>query len=393
MNRLEPQHDSAMMPGGPEQVFRARGMVLIGATGRNAGKTALAEELIRRHVGTRPVIGVKVTTVHEDEGPCPRGSRGCGVCATLEGPYRLTEERGEQQGKDTTRLLLAGAGPVFWLCVRPSTLAQGLDALRRAVPDDAVVVAESNSLRKVVEPDLFVIVQGTRSRKVKPSCQDVWSLADEVVRFDGVGFDPPPDAFGIVDGEWTLRRASTAVVLAGGRSTRMGRDKALLPVAGRRMIEHIVDQLRPHFSEILISADDIERYAFLGLDVVPDQVSGQGPMRAIASVLERSSHEVVFVIPCDVPRVPSRLLAGLLRGARSGAEIVVPVTSDGHYEPLFAIYRKSVRDRLSRALERGQRRIVSVYDECDTRTLEMDTGDHLFNVNTEAEYEQLLVGS
>jgi molybdenum cofactor guanylyltransferase len=369
---------------------RVRGMLLIGATWRNAGKTALAEALIRRAAGRTSVAGIKVTTVHEDEGPCPRGSRGCGVCGTLDGPFRIIEELGENEGKDTARMLRAGASPVLWLCARPHALSRGLTEVRRVLPAGSLMVVESNSLRHVADPDLFIVVRGARSRKVKPSCREVLHLADEVVRFDGQSFAPHIDSFEATDGRWSLRRAVTAVVLAGGRSTRMGRDKALLPFEGRRMIEHIIGRIEPHVREVLVSATDSGTYAFLGREVVVDSVAGQGPMRAVATALERASHDVVLVVPCDVPGVPVDLLARLLRAARSGAEIVVPVTPDGQYEPLFAVYRRSVRNRLIDALERGERRIVSVYSSCDTMEVPMGSGDRLFNVNTSADYERAL---
>ena len=76
----------------------------------------------------------------------------------------------------------------------------------------------------------------------------------------------------------------------------MGQDKALLPVAGRSLIEHLVDQLRPHFAEILVSANDPERYAFLGLKVVADRHPDVGPMEAVASALEQSPCEQNFIV-------------------------------------------------------------------------------------------------
>jgi molybdopterin-guanine dinucleotide biosynthesis protein A len=363
---------------------------MIGAAGRNAGKTLLACEIIRRHSLGRSVVAAKVTTVHEGGGPCPRGNKGCGVCSSLTGPYTLTEERGHVGGKDTTRLLAAGASPVYWLCARPSYLGEGTSELMASVPRDAALVVESNSLRRVVEPGLFVLVQHEQSRKIKPSCREVWPFADAVVRFDGERFDHLPEAFSLVDGRWALRRHATAIVLAGGKSSRMGRDKALLPIGDLTMIEYIVAQLRPHFSQILVSSNDPERYAFLGLEVVPDRSLGKGPMMAVASTLERASYDLSFVIPCDVPRVHIPLMNRLLRAGLAGAEVAVPVTPESHYEPLFAVYRRSVRTLLDRALAKGERRLYSVYDDCDTAYFQMREADQLHNVNTTAEYEKML---
>ena len=109
---------------------RIRGMLMLGAADRRCGKTTLATRLVRAEAARRAVAGVKVTTVHDRKGaPCPRGNDGCGVCDSLEGPFALTEETGGAPGKDTTRLLEAGAAPVLWLCVRPGALVDGAAAL------------------------------------------------------------------------------------------------------------------------------------------------------------------------------------------------------------------------------------------------------------------------
>ena len=107
------------------------GMLMVGACGRNVGKTELACALIRQASGDRPVLGIKVTTVDERRGTCPRGGRGCGVCASLEGAFCVTEERpGGPCGKDTVRMLSAGAERVFWLRVRSDRLVRRRSVLR-----------------------------------------------------------------------------------------------------------------------------------------------------------------------------------------------------------------------------------------------------------------------
>lgn len=366
-------------------------MVMLGAGGRRCGKTTLACALIRKHVPTFSVVGAKVTTVHEHGKTkgCPRGSDGCGVCSSLDEPFRVTDEKGALEGKDTTRLLSCGADPVRWLCVRPSHLAEGATALLEPIDAGSFIVCESNSLRKVVEPGLFIIVQRSDQEKLKPSCRAVQQQADIVVRFDGESFDFSSEDIGVRGGRWTVRRQATAIVLAGGKSRRMGRDKALLPIEGRPMIEHVIDQLRPHFTEIIISSSDPEKYAFLGLEIVPDRIPDQGPMMAIASVLARATNDINFVVPCDVPTLPIDLLYRMFRQARLGAEVVVPITDEGRYEPLFGIYGARIRGRLDRALDQGMRRIIRIYDDCETRLIAVRRGEELVNLNTVADYERI----
>ncbi len=164
-------------------------MLLVGATGRNAGKTVLAAELIRRFSARAPVIGAKVTAIAERDGQCPRGGKGCGVCTSLEGAYCITREEEGAEGKDTQRLLSAGAQRVYWLRVLKPHLEEGARALLDQAGADAWVVCESNSLRTVVKPGLFIMVTGQGKAALKPSAEVVYDKMDLLARFDGQGFD------------------------------------------------------------------------------------------------------------------------------------------------------------------------------------------------------------
>ncbi|GHV79215.1 hypothetical protein AGMMS49944_10060 [Spirochaetia bacterium] len=164
--------------------FSAEQMILIGGTGRNRGKTVLAEELIRRFKDRFPVVGLKVTTVAHAGGICPRGGDGCGACAITE-KYVLTEESEGSlatlpagcSNKDTARLLRAGAERVFWLRSLRSALDEGYLAVLEKIPQKALVIGESNSLREVVEPGCFIMVGSGPEEQVKPSAARVLSLA------------------------------------------------------------------------------------------------------------------------------------------------------------------------------------------------------------------------
>jgi len=409
-------------------------MLLVGSASRNAGKTTLACALVESVAPSHaPVAAVKVTIVRQEGQGCPRGDEGCGVCEDLNVAFRISEETPGHgpDHSDTERLLAAGARPVLWLCARPETLASAARALLDRLPRGRPVVCESNGLREVVEPDLFVIVRRGGTTAVKASARAQWELADAIVESgDGqsrllapcgrsavearfvpdvgdFGFagapagqlgwsrplraDPRPGGAARIRAEgWTLRRQATGVVLAGGQSTRMQRDKALLPLEGRPLVSHVVDGLRAHVDEVLVSADDAAKYAFLGLPVIADRVPKQGPMMAVASTLEHARHDTVLYAPCDVPHLPAALVARLFRAARDGGDIIVPRGPDGRYEPLFAIYRRSVLPELLRALDAGERRIVRIYDRCDTRVVPVGPEDGLLNVNTAADYAALL---
>ncbi len=183
-------------------------VILIGATSRNLGKTEFACQVIRQVARTQPIVGVKITTVAERDGQCPRGGAGCGVCSSLTDPYAITQETLASPDKDTTRLLQAGATSVFWLRVLKDHLASGVAALFEQLPADLPVVCESNSARSVLAPSVFVVVKSKHDEQIKPSCLAVISHADCVVTFDGTGWDIQPDRCVWADHRWSLERVT-----------------------------------------------------------------------------------------------------------------------------------------------------------------------------------------
>ena len=94
-------------------MIQAPNMLMIGSADRNSGKTTFACALIAHLSGRHEIVAAKVTTIQERDGTCPRGGDGCGVCATLDGRFCITEETVRGGTKDTQRLLDAGAFKVL----------------------------------------------------------------------------------------------------------------------------------------------------------------------------------------------------------------------------------------------------------------------------------------
>jgi len=357
---------------------RLPGWLLIGSTGRNSGKTEYACAVIRAFRETHPIVGVKVTAIVEGESTCPRGAASCGVCAALEGDFEISEETGDHPGKDTARMWASGAHGVFWVRCRRSRMHAAIAALRTRIDPGALVVAESNSLARAIEPDLFVMVKNG-SASVKPTAAEVMHLAHRRVLATDGAFDPDPRHLTAADGAWRLVEASAAI-LAGGKSSRMGQDKSLLPVSGRPLIHRIYEQLVPRLDEILISTNDPDRHAFLGARIVPDRVPGAGPLMGIASAVEAARHDRVFVTACDIPVIDLDTVAQLLAAAEE-FDCVIPMSSNGH-EPLFAVYRKRVVPAMREALEAGERRISNVFPRVRTRFYDIGHAPWYHNLNT-----------
>jgi len=359
---------------------------MVGAAGSGVGKTTLTCSLIKRFCRAQRIVGVKVTTIEQGRGSCPRGGDGCGVCESMEGRYYLIEETDSGGEKDTCRMLAAGAARVLWLRVLKAHLVEGARALLEAIGSREVSVCESNSLRKVVRPDAFVMVTDKREQRFKPSAAAVAHLADRTVSFDGEGFGIRDEDVSLAGGRWIMRMPVTVIILAGGSSRRTGQDKSMLPVNGQPIIKHIVDRLRPHFSQIIISSCDVEKYGFLGVEVVPDKIAGRGPLMGIASAMAASANELNFVVACDIPEIDMHLAREMIGEARR-FDAVIPVTGPAHYEPVFAVYKKTVVDAMEQTLASGNNKIMESLRHCSVRYVDVDAG-RLGNLNTIDDYRQ-----
>lgn len=359
--------------------LRLPGWLVIGATGRNSGKSDLACAVIARLHPTHRIVGVKVTTIAGDERACPRGGEGCGACTGLEGEFEIREESGSAPGKDTTRMLEAGAQSAFWIRCRSGGVRAALAALSPRLGRGTLVVAESNSLVREARPDLFLMVSRAGAIAVKPTARAVLPLAQRVVVSDGRAFDLDLRSLAAVDGEWHLAEAS-AVLLAGGASSRMGRDKSLVLVDGKPLIQRVLEQLSRRFEDVLISTNEKEKYAFLEARCVADLVPGHGPLMGIRTAVEAARHDRVFVTACDIPVLDEDTVERMLVLAED-FDCVVPRSRAGA-EPLFAVYRKSALPAMGEVLDSGERRIRAVFPRVRTHVFDLGPAEWYRNLNT-----------
>lgn len=140
----------------------------------------------------------------------------------------------------------------------------------------------------------------------------------------------------------------TGAVLAGGKSLRFGRNKALQEFEGRRLFEWAVESLRPFCDPVLVVANDTEPYLDAGLTVAMDVVPHQGPLGGIHTALLFSLSDWVMVKATDMPFL-APALASLLIDLKEGFDAVVPKLNDG-YEPLLALYNRRCLPAISHRL-------------------------------------------
>lgn len=163
------------------ELIQISNMIMIGAAGQNSGKTTFAAEIIRRWHKEYPIIALKITSVNQQHAHCVRGGAGCGACSSLCGPFELSEETDPASGKDTSLLLAAGAHRVYWMKCMREHLTDGIRHFLLQIPKDTLILCESNSLRKIVLPGLFIMLKNTKNAAIKPSAEEVISKADLVV--------------------------------------------------------------------------------------------------------------------------------------------------------------------------------------------------------------------
>ena len=143
----------------------------------------------------------------------------------------------------------------------------------------------------------------------------------------------------------------TGVILVGGKSRRMGRDKALLEFHGRPLFEQVLELFRESFAHVLLAGDRGERFESYGLPLLPDLVPGSS-LGGIYTALAAAQTEWIFVASCDLP-FPSRTILAHLCSLRDACDAVVPKTEHG-YEPLFALYSRRCLEPVKELLDRGE---------------------------------------
>ncbi|MBM7653938.1 molybdenum cofactor guanylyltransferase [Neobacillus cucumis] len=154
---------------------------------------------------------------------------------------------------------------------------------------------------------------------------------------------------------------AAAIILAGGISSRMGTNKALLKINEKTNIERIIEQLKLLFDDLILVTNDAKTYEFLDVQMVQDQYPGMGPLAGVHAGLNVSNYDVNLVVACDMPFISSELAEALLANA-SNYDAVVPVIN-GKQHPLFAVYQKQVAKMVEERIQSGQLRMKHLLDD------------------------------
>lgn len=185
------------------------------------------------------------------------------------------------------------------------------------------------------------------------------------------------------------------VILAGGKSSRMGWNKSLAAVGSARMIEIVTGKVSGLFSAPpLLVTNTPEVYRYLGLTMVADIFVDMGPLAGIHSALRHTSAPGIFVFGCDMPFISGELVRHMA-GLAQDYDAVVPRQDSARPEPLHAIYSRRCLAVIEACLTRGQRRIAAFFPEVSARYIDepeirsvTPEGDIFLNINTPAELEK-----
>lgn len=184
----------------------------------------------------------------------------------------------------------------------------------------------------------------------------------------------------------------------------MGQDKAFLKIGPHTIVEYQLQRLTPLFEEIFLSTNSPEKFAYLGLEIVPDFVPDRGPIVGIYSSLLRAKHPFLFAIACDMPFVSPELIT-YMKESCSNYDVTVPETEQG-LEPLHAIYSKTCLPVMKKYIDKGGKepalskakgRVIEFFPEVKVRVINQEEisripgGNEAFlNFNTPEEYQKAL---
>ncbi len=182
---------------------------------------------------------------------------------------------------------------------------------------------------------------------------------------------------------------NTLVILTGGKSKRMGTDKALLKVGTKTLIEHMVSIFSDHFDEIILSVNESGHFDGLNLSAqeIEDIHKGVGPMGGLHAVFTKTDIEKFFVCAVDTPFViPSAAIE--MTKQSEGYDVCALIKEDGKTEPLFAVYNRSSFEEINKMINEKNYKMRDLFDRLKVKYIpRYDLNKSFANLNTREDYE------
>jgi len=186
----------------------------------------------------------------------------------------------------------------------------------------------------------------------------------------------------------------SVAILAGGQSSRMGSNKALVRVGGQPVIERIIERVQPLGEELLLITNTPDVYTHLSLPTYSDVVPGKGPLGGLYTAIVKAHHEHTLAVSCDQPFLNPALLQSLV-DLRHTFDVVVPLAQDGYPQSMHAIYGKGCADAIRRCLDADRLKMIAFFAEVRVREVSGEAIDRIdperlsfFNLNTPEDLQQ-----
>lgn len=179
----------------------------------------------------------------------------------------------------------------------------------------------------------------------------------------------------------------TTVLLAGGQGSRMGGDKGLQLLRGKPLLAWVLERVRPHSDEVLLSANDKhEVYAQFACPLVSDRMPGwAGPLAGLQAAMHQARNDWVLSVPCDTPYLPPDLLPRLYQALQQANTEAAVASSAGRRHPAIALYRKCVLPRLDAYLQGGGRKVNDWLNSLQLSEVEFENEAAFANINSQEE--------
>ncbi|MCK5843822.1 MAG: hypothetical protein KAG97_03885 [Victivallales bacterium] len=191
-------------------IRKAPSMLIVGAAERGLGKTEFVCRLIKTVSLRHPLYAIKTSIIRDDKLNCPNYRTSCGLCANIT-DFLISEELNPPPGKDTAKMLKAGAARVFLIRAFRDHLKNAVESLFEIIPEESVIVCESNSMRKFVQPGLFLVIKRKNSTGMKASCRKAAKFADAIIEFDGGDWSVGPERIAFTDDGWRVETPDQAL--------------------------------------------------------------------------------------------------------------------------------------------------------------------------------------
>jgi len=162
---------------------------------------------------------------------------------------------------------------------------------------------------------------------------------------------------------------TAVVILAGGKSRRMGRDKLELPIDGKTLLESAIDRFAEGFESVYLSVADADKYPDIEVCRIVDILPGAGPLSGLHAALTTIAGDGVFLVAADLPFTSARAAKRIIELCGDSEACIVRLP-DGRLEPLFGYYRKSLLPRCFDAIKSGDYRMTEIVLSANTRFID-----------------------